>query len=96
MYRRPANWAEGAPLFGDVTDVAMQGLSWELEYQNKPAAFLDVVRRHYDQFGTAPFEWTDPGDSIARMVMYQAAPTFGWTSGRWGTASVILEEALAH
>lgn len=79
-----------------VPDAAVDPRRFTLVYQAKPAALLNALRDHQDQFFGTSFDYTPPGEAVALRVIYAEPTRLAWANPKNGDARVFLEEALAH
>lgn len=91
-----SKWQQGGTFAVRVPDEQVDPRRFALVYQQKPAAVLNALRSHLEQFFGTSFDYTPPGESVALRVVYAEATRIQWTNPTTGEARVFLEEALAH
>lgn len=93
---RSDTWRNGGILRQRVADATINVREWVLSYERAHGAVLAVIRQHFLEFGTRPFDWTPPAGSAALRVMHREPPAIDWDSETSGTARIFLEEVPAH
>lgn len=91
-----SKYSSGGVFSVRVPDAAVDPRRFTLVYQAKPAAVLNSLRGHLEQFFGTSFDYTPPGETVALRVIYAEPTRLAWANPNSGDARVFLEEALAH
>jgi hypothetical protein len=88
--------AAGNFVFMRQPDAALSPRQFMFTYTQCPAPVIDAVRRHWDEHNAATFTVKLPISAEVVTVRYLSPPSIQWNSAVTASATVELEEALAH
>lgn len=83
-------------LFTRQPDTALRGRVFLFIYDAAPAAVADAIRRHYREHFAKTFTVKLPRTGEVVRVRHLSSPSIQWHSAAAASATVELEEALAH
>lgn len=87
---------QSAMILTEVADAENQPSTFRLSYEGVNRSVIDALAQHYEQHHAGSFVWYEPQGGAAHAVRYLSPPNINWTSAVAASATLELEEVLAH
>lgn len=86
----------GAILLTRMPDAQVKPSAWVCSWSNRPGVQGRVLLDHYEAFGSGPWLWRPPGQTVDVQVRYRRPPQVQWRAGARFSGSAVIELATAY